>query len=237
MGTFKNVLLGALVAILLGQLACTQVLLYKAFVSPSAPGGHGEPVEIRIVTEAPVTEPSSQPTALVQTGNPFDWAIEGKGYFEVKLPDGTQAYTRDGKLKIDQNGEITTMDGYFLRSKVTIPTDCLEVIVTYDGVVTGLLPRGTPVALGAVQLVGFVNPAGLDGRLGQNLLLATETSGQPVPAQPGQDGLGTIAQGFLERPKPGATNEGAATLTLLVQPGGKVIPLSVNEGLGSSEGV
>jgi len=139
------------------------------------------------------------PGAAIQTGNPLDMMIEGDGFFQVDLPDGTTAYTRDGSFKINQEGTILTADGYQLTPAITIPTDAELVTVSSDGTVSARLPgNNTPQNLGTLQLVRFSNPAGLDARLGRNLLLETQASGTPQTGQPGLDGIGTVAQGFLE---------------------------------------
>lgn len=136
---------------------------------------------------------------LIQTGNLLDMVIEGDGFFQVELPDGTTAYTRDGSFKIDQNGQLVTADGYPLTPNITVPTDYIQISVGSDGVVSAVVQgNATPQNLGTLQLVRFVNPAGLDARLGRNLLLETEASGPPLPGQPGENGVGTIEQGFLE---------------------------------------
>lgn len=136
---------------------------------------------------------------LIQTGNPLDLVIEGDGFFQVDLPDGTIAYTRDGSFRIDQNGNIVTVDGYPLTPGLTIPTDYIQISVGSDGVVS-VLQQGspTPTNLGTIQLSRFVNPAGLDARLGRNLLLETTASGTPTNGPPGLSGIGTMEQGFLE---------------------------------------
>jgi flagellar basal-body rod protein FlgG len=136
---------------------------------------------------------------LIQTGNPFDITIEGNGFFQVELPDGRIAYTRDGSFRIDQNGQMTTVDGYPLTPGITLPTEFLTVDISGDGnvsVTTSTDPA--PTVVGTLSLVRFINPAGLDARLGKNLLLETQASGAPQEGTPGLDGLGTIEQGFLE---------------------------------------
>lgn len=139
------------------------------------------------------------PGALVQTGNALDIAIEGDGFFQVDLPDGTTAYTRDGSFRVNETGQILSADGYPLSPAITVPTDAELVSVGSDGTVSAKLPATqTPQNLGIIQLVRFANPSGLDARLGRNLLLETQASGTPTTGQPGIDGLGTIAQGFLE---------------------------------------
>ncbi len=139
------------------------------------------------------------PGNLVQTGNALDLAIEGDGFFQVKLPDGTTAYTRDGSFTMNQEGTVMTTDGYALSPAITIPVDYEQITVGSDGTVSVRVPgTATPQTLGTLQLVRFPNPAGLDARLGRNLLLETEASGTPVESQPGLDGAGLLAQGFVE---------------------------------------
>ncbi len=136
---------------------------------------------------------------MIQTGNPLDLVIEGDGFFQVELPDGTTVYTRDGSFKINQEGRIMTADGFPMTPGITIPTDYQQIIVGSDGTVSALVPgSNTPTNLGTIQLVRFVNPAGLDARLGRNLLQESQASGPPTADQPGLNGLGYLEQGFLE---------------------------------------
>jgi flagellar basal-body rod protein FlgG len=139
------------------------------------------------------------PGGLIQTGNALDIAIEGDGFFQVLLPDGTTAFTRDGSFKINEEGTIMTADGYALEPGITIPTDAELISIGADGNISARVPGdNSPQLLGQLELVRFSNPAGLDARLGKNLLLETQASGAPVAGGPGVDGLGTLAQGFLE---------------------------------------
>ncbi len=135
----------------------------------------------------------------IQTGNPLDLVIEGDGFFEVELPDGNSAYTRDGSFRIDQNGQIVTVDGFPLAPGINVPQDFTQLNVGSDGVVSAVIAgEAQPQNLGTIQLTRFINPAGLDAGMGRNLLLETEASGAPVIGEPGLDGLGTLEQGFLE---------------------------------------
>ncbi len=139
------------------------------------------------------------PGAAIQTGNALDMMIEGEGFFQVTLPDGTVAYTRDGSFKINEQGTVLTADGYALEPAITVPTDSELISVSSDGTVSSRSPGdNAPQTIGTIQLVRFSNPAGLDARLGRNLLLETQASGTPTASTPGLDGAGTIAQGFLE---------------------------------------
>jgi flagellar basal-body rod protein FlgG len=136
---------------------------------------------------------------LIQTGHPLDMVIEGDGFFQVELPDGTIAYTRDGNFKLDQNGQVVTADGYPMTPSITIPTDYQQITIGSDGVVSVIIQANpVPQNVGTIQLVRFVNPAGLDARMGRNLLLETQASGSPIVGQPGLNGIGTLEQGFLE---------------------------------------
>ena len=133
-----------------------------------------------------------------ETENPLDLVIEGDGFFRVLLPDGTVAYTRDGAFKKDSQGRIVTSDGFPLEPEIIIPDDAVEVSVGTDGTVSVVqLGQTEPVTIGQIELARFVNPAGLRN-LGRNLFLATAASGPPIEGRPGMDGLGSIAQGFLE---------------------------------------
>ncbi len=140
------------------------------------------------------------PGSLVQTGNQYDVAIEGEGFFEIELPDGSQAYTRDGSFKHSSDGRLVTADGYPLAGGISVPDDAQSVTIGSDGVVSARLAgSSTTTQLGTLELVRFPNPAGLDASLGRNLVLETDASGTPLPGEPGVDGNGTIAQGFLEK--------------------------------------
>ena len=135
---------------------------------------------------------------IVTTNNPFDFAIQGRGFFEILLPDGSQAYTRDGTFQLDADGQLVTSSGYTLQPSVTIPAGTQSVTIGVDGVVSAVLPGQTqPVQVGTLQLSDFVNPAGLQPR-GENLYVETIASGPPQPGTPGLNGLGSIAQGSLE---------------------------------------
>jgi flagellar basal-body rod protein FlgG len=139
------------------------------------------------------------PGALLQTGNALDIAIEGDGFFQIELPDGTTAYTRDGSFKMNEEGVVMTADGYPLDPAITIPTDAQMINIGPDGTVSVLQPgNNTPTVQGTIELARFSNPAGMDARLGRNLLLETQASGAPETNNAGVQGMGTLAQGFLE---------------------------------------
>ena len=135
---------------------------------------------------------------LVTTDNALDVAIQGRGFFEVLLPDGTQAFTRDGSMHLNNQGLLVTSAGYQLQPPITVPQDALSVTIAPDGTVSVQQP-GAPQAtqVGLIQLTDFINPAGLQAR-GENLFLETGASGAPLPSNPGLNGLGTLQQGFVE---------------------------------------
>lgn len=132
------------------------------------------------------------------TGGPLDMVIEGDGFFQVTMPDGTIAYTRDGSFSRDSTGRIVTNDGYPLEPAITIPTDAISVTIGNDGTVTVLRPGETVATeVGTIQLTKFINPSGLKS-LGKNLFLNTQSSGDPIQGTPGLEGMGTISQGYQE---------------------------------------
>jgi len=135
---------------------------------------------------------------LINTDNAFDLAVQGRGFFEVLMPGGTPAYTRDGSFHLNDQGVLVTSSGYQVQPPITVPQDALSVTVAADGTVSVQQP-GTAQAtqIGLIQLTDFVNPAGLQAR-GENLYLETGASGNPLPGNPGLNGLGTLQQGFVE---------------------------------------
>jgi flagellar basal-body rod protein FlgG len=135
---------------------------------------------------------------IMNTNNTFDLAIQGRGFFEILLPDGTQAYTRDGTFQLDADGQVVNSSGYALQPAITIPGSAQAVSIGVDGVVSAVLPGQTdPIQVGTVQLTDFVNPAGLQAR-GENLLMESVASGPPQPGTAGLNGLGRLSQGALE---------------------------------------
>lgn len=135
---------------------------------------------------------------LIQTGNNLDLAINGRGFFQILLPDGNTAYTRDGSFQINADGQVVTSSGFELQPAITIPPNTLSVTVGKDGVVSALTAGQTaPANLGTIQTVDFINPAGLQP-VGENLFLESAASGEPQADNPGNNGLGFLEQGSLE---------------------------------------
>src|SRR3990172_3872289 len=135
---------------------------------------------------------------LRRTGGPLDLAVEGQGFFQVQLPDGTIGYTRSGAFKKDSSGRIVTSDGFPVEPSINIPSDALNTTISANGTISVLQPGNPlPTEVGTIQLARFSNPSGLNS-IGRNLFLPTAASGEVIGGAPGESGFGTIAQGFLE---------------------------------------
>jgi flagellar basal-body rod protein FlgG len=136
--------------------------------------------------------------SLTMTGKNLDVAIQGRGFFQVLLPDGTTGYTRDGSFQLDAQGQMVTNTGYQLQPPINVPDDAIAVTIGSDGTVSvNTSGAATPTQIGQIQLVDFVNAAGLQPR-GENLLLESASSGPPQVGTAGLNGLGTTVQGSLE---------------------------------------
>lgn len=135
---------------------------------------------------------------LQQSGNKLDVAIQGNGFFQVTMPDGTNNYTRDGSFQVDSQGRLVTATGLPIANGVTVPANATGISIAGDGTVTAQIPGNTtPQAIGTIALASFINPAGLDPK-GQNLYAESTASGQPNSGTPGANGLGTLMPGFVE---------------------------------------
>lgn len=137
---------------------------------------------------------------LDNTSNPLDLAIEGEGFFQVVAPDGSTRYSRDGAFKLNSENNLVNSDGFRMDPQITIPTDAASIAISPDGTVSVLTASSpdAPTEVGNIQLVRFPNPAGLSAE-GNNLFRTTASSGDPVTAEPGQEGMGLLRAGFLER--------------------------------------
>lgn len=179
-----------------------QDLLYETVRAPGINTTNGSEIPTGIQI-GHGTRPVATQKVFVQgdfqnTQNELDIAIEGQGFFQVIQTNGDIAYTRAGNFKIDSEGRVVTPDGFLLEPEITIPTDALDLSITPDGTVSVLQPGQTEmVDIGTLQLARFVNPAGLKN-IGRNLMLETISSGEPETGAPGEDGFGTVAQGYLE---------------------------------------
>ena len=149
------------------------------------------------VRAAATTRTFTQGT-LQQTGNNFDIAIKGQGFFQVQLPDGTTGYTRDGAFQVDANGALVNNAGYAVQPGITVPANAQAVTVGADGTVSATIPdQVAPQVLGQLQLASFINPAGLESR-GGNLHAETAASGAPNAGAPTTGGLGAVQSGWVE---------------------------------------
>lgn len=136
--------------------------------------------------------------ALTQTANPYDVAIQGKGYFQVTLPSGETGYTRDGSFQISDQGELVTADGYAVQPGITVPQGSIDVSISKTGEVQVTVSGSPqPQTVGQLQLASFQNESGLEA-MGGNLFKETSASGQANIASPGDPGLGMLTQGFVE---------------------------------------
>ena len=180
-----------------------QDLLYQSFLQPGAAAG------------AQTTVPSglqlglgSRPSAntviftqgnFQQTGNPLDLVIEGKGFFQIRRPSGEVAYTRAGNFQLDRDGNMVTGNGDALEPQITIPQQAQAVTIAADGTVSYIQPGQTAAQVaGQIQLAGFTNPGGLNS-IGNGLFLPTDATGDPTVGNPaGQEGLGSLQQGYVE---------------------------------------
>jgi flagellar basal-body rod protein FlgG len=136
--------------------------------------------------------------SVSQTGNSLDVAIQGRGFIQVSMPDGTTAYTRDGAMQTDANGQLVTSDGYPIEPAVTLPPNVQSITIGTDGTISATTNGSTTaVQVGSLQLADFVNSAGLQP-MGDNLYQETASSGAPQTGQPGLNGMGTLLQGSLE---------------------------------------
>ncbi len=144
------------------------------------------------------TEKDYSQGSLTQTGNPLDVAIQGQGFFQIQMPDGTLAYSRDGTFQTNAQGQLVTSSGYLLQPGITIPQGAQSVTIGSDGTVSVTLAgQSAATQIGQLQLANFINPAGLTP-IGGNLLEQSAASGSPQTGSPGTNGFGTLTQGDLE---------------------------------------
>ncbi|MCU1321551.1 MAG: flagellar basal-body rod protein FlgG [Acidobacteriaceae bacterium] len=177
-------------------------MIYQNLITPGAAQSQqtvSAGLQIGLGTRSAATEMIMTQGDFNQTGNPLDLAIQGQGFFQVSLPDGTIAYTRAGSFHQDNQGAIVTMEGDRLLPAVTIPANSTSITISQYGVVTANLPgQTTPSQLGVIQLATFSNPGGLNS-IGGNLFQQTASSGNAITDVPGgTSGIGTLQEGYLE---------------------------------------
>jgi flagellar basal-body rod protein FlgG len=155
-------------------------------------------LQVGLGTRAAATVRSFTQGNLQQSGGNLDVAIKGNGFFQITMPDGETAYTRDGSFQLDSQGQIVNSSGFPVQPGLTVPANAQSVTIAADGTVSVAVPgQTTPQTIGQIQMATFVNAAGLEPR-GGNLFAETASSGAPNTAAPGSAGLGTLQQGFLE---------------------------------------
>ena len=210
MDTISNNLANVDTAGFKGNQARFQDLVYQTIQAPGAPiAASVVPVgqQVGLGVKVADSEKIFTQGSLVQTGNNLDSAIEGDGFFQITMPDGTTAYTRDGSFKEDANGSVVTAEGYFVQPQITIPQNAISVAIGPDGTVTAQVPGSAqPQTLGQLQLARFVNNAGLSPT-GDNLYQETAASGPPIVTTPGLNGAGTLQNGYLENSNVQVVNE------------------------------
>jgi flagellar basal-body rod protein FlgG len=181
-----------------------QDLLYQTVVQPGTAASTQTTVpnglQIGLGTRIQSNAVSFVQGSLASTGNKLDLAIDGNGFFQVRRPTGEIAYTRNGQFTLDRDGSVVTSDGDPIEPAITIPPEAQGVSIATDGTVSYTLTGQSAAQLaGQIQLANFTNPAGLNA-LGGTLFGATDASGQATVGTPGgQEGLGTIKQGYLEQ--------------------------------------
>jgi flagellar basal-body rod protein FlgG len=144
---------------------------------------------------------------MSRTDNPYDMAVNGRGFFQVTLPSGQTGYTRAGNFAVNADGQLVTAEGYPVDPAISVPPDATAVQVTRDGIVEATVGSSTtPQQLGQLTLASFINPQGLEA-IGDNMFLETPASGSPTTATPGSPGLGTVMQGYLELSNVNAVEE------------------------------
>lgn len=179
-----------------------QDLMYQTLREPGvrnvegsmAPSG----IEVGLGVRLAATHRIFQQGSLNQTGNNLDLAIQGEGFFQIVLPDGGTAYTRDGQLKISSDGTLTSSNGFPLYPQITLPEGAQDLTISADGMIAVRLP-GDEISseIGQIELARFINPSGLKA-IGQGLFLVSDSSGLAMITLPGEEGSGTIAQGYIE---------------------------------------
>lgn len=178
-------------------------LLYQIIRQPGAQSSQQTQLpsgfQLGVGSRTVATERLFQQGSLQQTSNPLDVAVNGRGFFQIQMPDGGTAYTRDGSFQVDSQGTLVTASGYSVLPAMQIPADALVVSIARDGVVSVTQPGNpnTVTQLGQLQLATFVNTAGLQSQ-GENLYIETAASGAPQINNPGTNGLGTLNQSFIE---------------------------------------
>ena len=177
-------------------------MIYQNMITPGSPESQqttAAGLQIGLGTRSAATEVIMTQGDFNQTGNPYDLAIQGQGFFQVSRPDGTLAYTRSGNFHLNSQGQVVTSEGDTLLPAITIPSNATNVTISQYGVVSGTIPgQNTPQQFGTIQIATFANPGGLSS-VGGNLFEQTQSSGNVITDTPGgTTGVGTLQQNYLE---------------------------------------
>jgi flagellar basal-body rod protein FlgG len=179
-----------------------QDLMYQTLREPGVRNAEGEMapsgIEVGLGVKPVATQRIFEQGALNYTGNSMDVAIKGEGFYQVNMPDGTIAYTRDGSFKLTSDGTIVTSAGYPITPQTTLPEGAQQLVISPDGKITVILPgQETSTEVGQLEIARFVNPTGLRA-LGENLFGESDASGEPVVETPGENGMGSLQQSYTE---------------------------------------
>ncbi len=179
-----------------------QELMYEEIKTPGAASADGTQlpsgIQIGLGVRPVAVQKVFEQGDFTPTGNPLDMVVEGAGFFQIVKPDGEIAYTRAGAFKLDSEGRIVTSEGYPMEPEITIPSDTTQITINPDGSINATQPgNSAPTEVGQIEIARFSNPGGLKS-IGKNLFEETASSGVPNTDTPGNEGLGTIQQGFIE---------------------------------------
>jgi flagellar basal-body rod protein FlgG len=179
-----------------------QDLMYQTLKEPGMRNAEGEMapcgIEVGLGVKPAATQRIFEQGSLNQTSNNLDVAIKGEGFYQVNMPDGTIAYTRDGSFKLTSDGTIVTSDGYPIAPQISVPEGAQDLGISPEGKVTAILAgQATSTEIGQIEIARFVNPSGLRA-LGENLYGVSDASGEAILETPGENGIGTLSQGYSE---------------------------------------
>jgi flagellar basal-body rod protein FlgG len=199
------------------QRAEFQDMLYQNYERPgstSAASGAILPmgIQIGVGVRADAVGRVTEQGGMAASANPYDLAINGRGFFQITLPSGQTGYTRAGNFAVNAEGQLVTSDGYAVEPAITVPQEATAIQITRDGIVEVTTANSPdPQQIGQLEIASFINPAGLEA-IGDNMYLETPASGSPTTATPGSPGLGTVMQGYLELSNVNAVEEISALI-------------------------
>jgi flagellar basal-body rod protein FlgG len=199
------------------QRAEFQDMLYQNYERPgstSSASGAILPlgIQIGVGVRADAVGRMTEQGGIAASGNPYDLAIDGRGYFQITLPSGQTGYSRAGNFAVNAEGQLVTTDGYAVEPAITVPQEATAIQITRDGIVEVTTANSPdPQQIGQLEIASFINPAGLEA-IGDNMYLETPASGSPTTATPGSPGLGTVMQGYLELSNVNAVEEISALI-------------------------